>query len=208
MSQSPPTTKKPETSPPNPKTRKPRESLSRLPESALVSPTKPHLQNSETDSQTRKNLHDDLAKFDFTFKKKASLDATDLSASLVQDLSAKLGIAEDSLDGDRLKPIWPLRNPRKEAQMTQNSFRVSQSVLVLRLLLRGKLREEISLMTALNKIWGNQIRKKDLLRVLKSTDFNVIVDPNQRDPNETQRENSQLRTLKIAFVNVSAGDSR
>lgn len=59
-------------------------------------------------------------------------------------------------------------------------------------------------MGALNKIWGDRIKKKDLVRVLKATDFNVIVDPDASGPVESRREQRRLKTLKVKFVNVGA----
>lgn len=202
--QSPPKSKEQGVFPKNLKDQNARESLSPTRELALVSPTKPANQNSHIDSQSQKNLHDELTRFDFSFKKKPNLAPTGLPCSLVQDLSAKLGLEEDSLGRDSLRPIWPARDPLKDDEMSQTSFRVSQSVLVLRLLLRGKLRAEISLMGALNKIWGDRIKKKDLVRVLKATDFNVIVDPDASGPVESRLEQRRLKTLKVKFVNVGA----
>jgi hypothetical protein len=169
---------------------------------SLVSPNKKSLLNPNTLSQKQKNLHDQITKYDFSFKKKQQSDSKKLNKSLLSDLSSKLDISEELLDNGDLESILAFRSNQKDKFVVGSCSRVSQSTLILCLLLRGKLSNEVSFMGSLRKIWGNCLTKNHLKNILKAADYQIT----SSDQGEDSGKDSchiLIKKLKVKFVQVS-----
>jgi hypothetical protein len=175
---------------------------------SLVSPNKKSLLDTNNLSQKQKNLHNQISKFDFSFKKKQESDSKKLSKSLLSDLSVKLSINTEMLSHEQFESILDFRSRQMNQSVRQSCFRVSQSALILCSLLRGKLSDQVSFMGSLRKIWGNTLKRKDLTKILKTVDYQVTISSNQVFPYPNESVQKQFKNLKVEFVNVSLFDFR
>ena len=170
---------------------------------SLISPNKKTRLHPNSLSQKQKNFHDQITKFDFSFKKKQFSDSKKLAKSLLSDLSVKLGISEDSLDTGDLESILGFRSRHRDRFIIDSGFKVSQSTLILCLLLRGKLRDEVSLMEALRKIWGKCVKKRHIESILKAADYRVITSSSQNCHTLADASQGLLKKIKVKFAHVS-----